>query len=477
VKFIPKLLRGCGIATVVVLFALFVTQVNQTVAAEAVYVFAAIYAVLAVSNGFLAVQYSKRLMPVQSVSRLVFILAVIFPFIIPFLIALKGTSFFEFIINKLKERKDLAALITVLMHEDLKIWGDEGYKLTEIRRRTAIALGYIGDPRAVESLAETLVYYPIMLRSVATSVFGKPKADRDIEYMIKSFWQEKASYSYAFVPERANALSGIEGDEAKKTMIGALYACSRNAGIRIRAAEALGRIGDPRGVEPLIAALQDWDDTVRRTAAEALEKIGDPRAAKALRIAVEDKDYNVREAATNALKKLKVEPRPQPASQAPEKGISIPQIGPNQVSITLFESRELGAAGPGEASFQEAIKASNSQNYTEAERHFREALQQGLDRLREGYVHANLGRIRLKDNDLQGAIEQFLAVFVGGQSLYESAHDAAQNMAVIMQELGRQDEASLFTQLSAKTAAHLGYSLSPTAAEAIRQIVRSARGA
>jgi HEAT repeat protein len=42
-----------------------------------------------------------------------------------------------------------------------------------------------------------------------------------------------------------------------------------------RVAEALGKIGDTRAVEPLIAALKDEDERVRRVAAEALEQIGE----------------------------------------------------------------------------------------------------------------------------------------------------------------------------------------------------------
>ncbi|MEO0160809.1 MAG: HEAT repeat domain-containing protein [candidate division WOR-3 bacterium] len=44
--------------------------------------------------------------------------------------------------------------------------------------------------------------------------------------------------------------------------------------VRRYAAEALGKIGDNRAVEPLIAALKDEDSDVRRYAEEALKKIG-----------------------------------------------------------------------------------------------------------------------------------------------------------------------------------------------------------
>ena len=43
--------------------------------------------------------------------------------------------------------------------------------------------------------------------------------------------------------------------------------------VRKNAAEALGKIKDPRAVEPLITTLKDKDSEVRWHAAEALEKI------------------------------------------------------------------------------------------------------------------------------------------------------------------------------------------------------------
>jgi hypothetical protein len=55
--------------------------------------------------------------------------------------------------------------------------------------------------------------------------------------------------------------------------------------VRIRAAEALGKIGDPRAVDGLGIALFDEDSMVRNLAAEALGKIGDARARSALTMA------------------------------------------------------------------------------------------------------------------------------------------------------------------------------------------------
>jgi HEAT repeat protein len=39
----------------------------------------------------------------------------------------------------------------------------------------------------------------------------------------------------------------------------------------------LGQLGDPRAIQPLVAALKDKDSSVRRGAADALKIIGPPQ--------------------------------------------------------------------------------------------------------------------------------------------------------------------------------------------------------
>jgi HEAT repeat protein len=57
----------------------------------------------------------------------------------------------------------------------------------------------------------------------------------------------------------------------------------RDSDARKEAAEALGKIGDARAVDPLVAGLKHHDSAVRDAAAEALEKIGDARAVESLK--------------------------------------------------------------------------------------------------------------------------------------------------------------------------------------------------
>ncbi|MBP2144935.1 HEAT repeat protein [Methanofollis sp. W23] len=72
------------------------------------------------------------------------------------------------------------------------------------------------------------------------------------------------------------------------------------------AAEALGRLGDMRAVEPLIRALEDDPDPrVRKKAAWALGQLGDLRAQRPLLVALGDRDDDVQEIAGEALEVLK----------------------------------------------------------------------------------------------------------------------------------------------------------------------------
>ena len=69
---------------------------------------------------------------------------------------------------------------------------------------------------------------------------------------------------------------------------------------RESAAAALGAIGDPAGIDAVLAACQDRV-TVRRRATLALAAFDDPRADEALQHALSDNDWQVRQAAEDLL--------------------------------------------------------------------------------------------------------------------------------------------------------------------------------
>ena len=71
--------------------------------------------------------------------------------------------------------------------------------------------------------------------------------------------------------------------------------------VQERAAEALGKLGDARAVEPLLARLEDEYEWVRERAAEALGKLGDVRAVEPLLARLEDEERLVRDRAHKSL--------------------------------------------------------------------------------------------------------------------------------------------------------------------------------
>jgi HEAT repeat protein len=73
-----------------------------------------------------------------------------------------------------------------------------------------------------------------------------------------------------------------------------------DARCREAAVAALGAIGDPAGLEAVLAALADRP-TVRRRATVALVGFDDPRVGPALRRSAEDRDWQVRQAAEELL--------------------------------------------------------------------------------------------------------------------------------------------------------------------------------
>jgi HEAT repeat protein len=75
---------------------------------------------------------------------------------------------------------------------------------------------------------------------------------------------------------------------------------------RWKAAEALGRMGDPAAVEDLIGTLWDDDERVRLKAAWALGRIADPRAYAPLRRLYRMENERVKEIIAEALENIRL---------------------------------------------------------------------------------------------------------------------------------------------------------------------------
>ncbi len=99
--------------------------------------------------------------------------------------------------------------------------------------------------------------------------------------------------------EAVGALAQLGDPRAVEPLITALH--DGTPDVRYGAAEALGRIKDPRAVEPLIGGLRDTDRRMRYRAAESLGRIQDQRAVEPLIAALNDNDHDVRDNVVRAL--------------------------------------------------------------------------------------------------------------------------------------------------------------------------------
>lgn len=99
-------------------------------------------------------------------------------------------------------------------------------------------------------------------------------------------------------------LGMMGGEEAVTTLINVVSNPYEDLIVRGRAALMLGKLRDPRAVEPLIDALDAPGYQTPLHAAESLGKLGDPRAIEPLRRMLSNQHDNFRKAAEEALLRL-----------------------------------------------------------------------------------------------------------------------------------------------------------------------------
>lgn len=102
----------------------------------------------------------------------------------------------------------------------------------------------------------------------------------------------------------AEALGWMGEARAVEPLIAILEAETNHEAVREAAAEALGKLGDHAAVEPLILTLGDPNEWLRRAAAVALGELGSPRAVEPLSNLLCDESGIVEDAAFEALKRL-----------------------------------------------------------------------------------------------------------------------------------------------------------------------------
>lgn len=168
------------------------------------------------------------------------------------------------------------------------------------RRCAAIALGKIGDARAVELLIAALEDEFSNVRQSAAWALGLIRDARAVEPLIAALSDPA---QFVRVSEDAAWALGKIGDARAVEPLIDLLKCSEGS-IALRAADALGQFGDARAVEPLIATLEGANEKGREAAAEALGEFADVRAVTPLIAALRDSDDAVRQSAHEALQKI-----------------------------------------------------------------------------------------------------------------------------------------------------------------------------
>jgi HEAT repeat protein len=182
----------------------------------------------------------------------------------------------------------------------IRLVGELKHKDPGRRADAAWELGEIGAPEAVRSLCQALKdanAWDItreMVQDAVTAALVKIGAPSVLPLC------ELLQEGNAGIRDRAADALGQIGDPRAVQPLYEALSDRRLWNSRYKAGEALGKIG-PAAVEPLCEALQDPRPGVRCVATATLGKIGDPRAIRALCAALWDEHWPVRSLAAAAL--------------------------------------------------------------------------------------------------------------------------------------------------------------------------------
>ncbi len=174
---------------------------------------------------------------------------------------------------------------------------------SEVRIAACLALGLFKDPTTFDELANVLLDDPkIEVRQAAAQGLGNSRHPAALPYLMEalhdSYWWYEREYA------ASDLLSAIEqmGAAAVEPLIQALQ--DREGTVRKFAAILLGRLGDPRTIEPLSMALYDTHHEVGEVSAQALAGFGVP-AMEVLVEALHHPEMWIRIHAIEALARIK----------------------------------------------------------------------------------------------------------------------------------------------------------------------------
>jgi HEAT repeat protein len=196
-----------------------------------------------------------------------------------------------------------------------------GGKDDNARKYAIQVLGQVGDPRAVAPIIASLrdksvagvaaqalnnlqwtpgndadgaAYYAALQEWDRCFKLGTPAVEPLLS--ILSEWE---FYGLKAVCAAIDALGRIGSPHVVEPLIACLK--HKRKQIRQAAVEALGKIADPRSVAPLLDLVDDKDEFTRRITIQALGQIGDARAVHGLLPLLKNHDWDTRRVAAEAL--------------------------------------------------------------------------------------------------------------------------------------------------------------------------------
>jgi HEAT repeat protein len=169
----------------------------------------------------------------------------------------------------------------------------------QVRMHAAKSLGNIGGTEVEGLLESALADQNYRVWMSAAFALGQTHNRFAIESLINDL--RKANFTEPWKSLRAAEILTAVGKPAVEPLLRALH--DSNSMVRGRAAFVLGKIGDSRAVDELIARLADSREqsSVRQTVAEALGEISSPGGANILTQSLGDPDPEVRWSAAYSL--------------------------------------------------------------------------------------------------------------------------------------------------------------------------------
>lgn len=173
-------------------------------------------------------------------------------------------------------------------------------KSDRVRCHAVQLLGQIPDPKLVDPMIEALKDTSAETRRAAAMALARLKEKRGAPPLVPLLADDN-------MPVRIAAMEGLIflSDPSTVDPLLAVVKEKKDIDVAANAARVLGRLKDPKAVEPLINLLSAEEPRARLAAADALGRLGDARAAEPLANAMLDENWEVQRAAGTALAGIK----------------------------------------------------------------------------------------------------------------------------------------------------------------------------